>query len=154
MDKTVLSLYCVFGVIILIGYIYMIINKDKYNNSIWNKIKDNKMKKVYMVMISLSFILGIYLVYFFTTTDNKNKDLLYTGLVLLLLFSSIWAWFPFIQSKIVLFFVSMGSLLLLINVGIELSKDRSPKVIFALIACIILFIQTFVFDFILWNGIV
>jgi hypothetical protein len=149
MDKTVLSLYCIFGTVILAGYIRMIRSGDR---SIWNKIKDARMKKLYMAMIISSFIFGIYLVYFFTTSHNKNKELLYTGLVIFLLFSSIWAWFPFFQSKIILFLVSIGTLLLLINVGMEFDDDQSPEVIAALVSCIVLFVQTFIFDFVLWNG--
>lgn len=152
MDKIVLSLFVIFGIIILSGYIYMIVNYKKYKN-LWNNVRNINLKRIYITMIALSFMFGIYLLYFFTTNKNKYPYLLYTGLVLLLLFSSIWAWKPFFYNKIILFFASFGTFLLLINTSLEISNDQSAKKISALFACILLFVQTFVFDFIIWNGI-
>ena len=151
MDYFILSLYIIIGLVIILGYIY---NSVKIGSGLWNGINNKILKTIYVIMISLSFIFGLYLVYFFTTNEYINKPLLYSGILILLLFSCIWAWFPFVQSKLVLLCVSIGALLLLIEVILEVINNKDAYNITALIACIILFIQTFFFDFIIWNGII
>jgi len=150
MNNIVLSLYIIFGIIIIAGYIYNTISSGK---DLWNNVKNKHLKNVYKIMIFLSFIFGVYLLYFFTFVKNENKELLYSGLILLLVFSSIWAWAPYYHNKIVLLLVSIGALLLLVNTSMQVSHSQNIKNAVALFACILLFIQTFVFDFIIWNGI-
>lgn len=150
MDLIVLLLFIVFGIIIILGYVNVL---PKQGDKIWNNVREKNLRTFYKVMVSLSFLAGAYLVYFFTTHNNNYKILLYTGLSFLLFFSSIWAWKPFYHNKLILFLVSIGSFLLLINTSMEFNKSINIKIIVALMSCLILFIQTFIFDFFIWNGI-
>lgn len=140
-----LILFIVFGFAIISGYI------NSYIKSIdlWNGINNKTLRNTYIVMIFLSTLAGIYLMHFYTTSPIKHPTLLYTGLLFLLTFSTLWAWAPYYHEKIILLLVSVGPLLLLIDNSIEF--ERSPKTITALVACIILLVQTFGFDFMMWS---
>lgn len=102
-------------------------------------------------MIILSSMSGMYLMYFYSTNKN-NGSLLYSGLLFLLVFSAIWAWAPYYKEKIVLFMVALGSFILLINNSIKF--ENNTEHIIAIVACVILFVQTFGFDFMLWSGVI
>lgn len=150
MDIIVLLLFIIFGIIIMSGYANVL---PKQGDKIWNNVGDGNLRTFYKIMIFLSFLAGVYLMYFFTTHNNNYKILLYTGLSFLLLFSSVWAWKPFYYNKLVLFLVSVGSFMLLINTSMEFNKKVNTKIIVALVSCLVLFVQTFIFDFFIWNGI-
>lgn len=159
MDQVTLGLFGAFGAVILAGYawlLYKAYKKSGFASRIWGSAKSPVLRKIYMVMIAASFVFGSYLVYFFTTSPGM-KEILYPGLVLLLAASAFWAWFPFTLSKFVLAAVAIGALLLLVNSSLQLSSSPSndpnkTNIIFAVVGCCILFVQTFFFDFMIWNG--
>ena len=145
MNIAPLILFIIYGIAIISGYI------NSYIKSIdlWNGIYNKTLRNTYIAMILLSTMAGIYLMYFYTTNPIEHPILLYTGILFLLTFSTIWAWAPYYNEKLILLLVSIGPLLLLINNSIEF--ESSPKNIIALVACIILLIQTFAFDFMIWS---
>jgi hypothetical protein len=140
-----LILFLIFGTLIISGYI----NSYIKGIDLWNGINNITLRNIYIAMILLSTISGIYLIHFYTTSQIKHPTLLYSGLLFLLTFSTVWAWAPYYHEKIILLLVSIGPLLLLINNSIEF--ESSPKNIIALVACIILLVQTFGFDFMIWS---
>lgn len=147
MNVVPLMLFIIFGIIIISGYINSIIK----GIDLWNGINNNFLRKIYIFMIILSSMSGMYLMYFYSTNKN-NGSLLYSGLLFLLVFSAIWAWAPYYKEKIVLFMVALGSFILLINNSIKF--ENNTEHIIAIVACVILFVQTFGFDFMLWSGVI
>jgi hypothetical protein len=141
MNIVPLLLFIFFGTFILIGY-------AKLSKNIWNGITGS-LKKLYIFMILLSFISGAYLLYFFTVREYENVTLLYLGLCLFLGFSLIWAWAPYYHERIVLLLVAIGSYILLMYVNREYDKSLIDNL--AVIACSILFVQTFLFDFAIYT---
>lgn len=134
MNEVILSLFIIFGMIILTRYFYIFLKARKnfnYYSQIWTNQGKNKLigtlNTIYKFMIILSFIAGIYIVYYLVTdtslNTSLNTSLIYSGSVIFLVFSTFWALWPFKANKIVLFLVSVGVLLLL--VGISLNYDKN-----------------------------
>jgi len=168
MNVKILSLYLVFGFLILIGYGLMVRNYYKNGSTdIWSNqgkniiTKHKLLKYIYICMISLSLIASVYLIYYLTNIPENNNDndksmiLIYTGSVIFLLYSTIWAFKPYYYSKFVLFMVFVGVVLffsgILVNID-ENGKFESIENIIAILACCILIIQTGLFDFGIWTG--
>lgn len=108
-------------------------------------------------MIIISYLFGIYLIYYLTITEKEKTDgiLIYTGSILLLFFSTLWAFKPFYYNKFVLFMVFIGALLLLSGICINDNEEpEDPFKISAIVAVVILCIQTGLFDGLIWTGIV
>jgi hypothetical protein len=157
-------IFSIFGLLILIGYYGNFISGNgvsrmvsKYSiDKLWSNNgkniigKNSWLKKLYMFMILLSTISTLYLMYYMTITPAYNEILRYVGILLFLLFSLIWAYDPFYRSKIVLFMVSLGVAMMFIDI----LMFQGFKGNLALLAGIILLLQSFVFDFIIWNGII
>ncbi len=162
-DYKILSLYIVFGFFIMIGYGLMIKKYPTNTNSvIWsnknrNIILNHKLiKYTYLFMIFLSFVAGPYLIYYLTTNQfitDTNEILIYVGSVLFLVCSTVWAFFPFECSKIILGFVAIGAILILAGICTNEQDPNDPKKIAALLAISIIVLQTSLFDFAIWNGI-
>ena len=160
-DYKLLSVYIVFGILILFGYGLMI-NKywKKGSYEIWtNKgknilSKNSVMKKLYICMIFLSFISGGYLVYYLTSNTNTDisENLIYVGSVLFLVCSTVWAFKPFEYSKIILGSVATGSILILAGIAIDSNNASDSKKALALTASSVLVIQTVLFDFLIWTA--
>jgi hypothetical protein len=160
-DYKILSLYIVFGFLILLGYGQMVLkghSSELWSNKGQNIIGDHKwLKYLYICMILFSFISGTYLVYYLTTISKNHTDeiLIYTGSVLLLVFSTLWAFKPFYKYiKIVLGLVFIGVILILAGICVNSDPIDEPKKIAALAACSLLLIQTGLFDFGFWTGII
>ena len=102
-------------------------------------------------MCILSLISGGYLVYYLTTSD-LNKTLVYTGSVFFLVFSLFWAFKPFWTiSRWSLGLVALGVLLILVSMSMSYKQEDVMNSL-GIAAGTILLIQTFFFDFVLWNG--
>ena len=146
MDVVVISLYIVFGVLILSGYGYMVYKGD-YEN-LWTNDNQNMFTKgygtmyyIYLLMIFLSMISGAYLVYYLTTNQDLNKALVYTGSVFLLVFSMIWAFKPLWKiNKFTLGLVAIGALCILIAVSMNYTQGDIQNSL-AITAATILFTQ-------------
>src|SRR4051812_16687925 len=113
-DEKILSIYIIFGFFIIMAYMSMIIKYTQSNSSeIWsnkgkNRIRSGSLLKyTYIFMIIISTIAGSYLVYYLTILEKNRTDeiLIYTGSVIFLVFSCLWAFMPFDYSKFVLFIV-------------------------------------------------
>ncbi len=158
-DYIILSVYIVFGFLIMMGYGLMIVKYGKTTNSdIWtNKRKNSvlKIKYVYLFMIMLSFIAGPYLIYYLVTTPKTETDeiLIYVGSVIFLVCSTVWAFWPFEYPKIILGFVAIGAILILTGICVNRQNPNDVKKILALMASSIIVLQTSLFDFAIWNGI-
>ena len=113
MDR-LLILYIILGLFTIFGYATMI---SKYrSNVIWSNnekniiLKKKWLKYLYIFMILLSFIAGPYMIYYLVTSENNenigaptsNEILIYVGLVLFLVCSAFWAFFPFDYNQIIL----------------------------------------------------
>jgi len=163
-DHKILSLYILFGFFILLGY-YIMFSKFK-KDELWTNQNKNiiskypKFKYVYLCMILFSFISGIYLIYYFTTTNfsETEKILIYVGSVLFLAYSLTWAFFPFSNSKTVLGFVTIGAILMLTGICINYDTNTDdtigPIKVIAITASSIILLQTGFFDFVIWNGLI
>jgi predicted neutral ceramidase superfamily lipid hydrolase len=159
-DYKIFSVYIIFGLLIMIGYCKMIMSPKNVTDKIWNNQGKNMLSKnkwlkiIYMMMIVISFIAGIYLIYYLTTTPKEQTDeiLIYTGSVIFLVFSTVWAFRPFYLSKLILTLVFIGSILILAGIC-ENSTNNTEKII-ALVASSIILVQTGLFDLVIWNGIV
>lgn len=161
LDYKILSIYILFGLLILIGYILMTIKYTKQDSSeIWSNQGKNmitsqsKLKYIYITMIILSFLSAIYLIYYLSTTPKEYTDeiLIYVGSVIFMVCSTVWAFKPFYYSNIILGFVALGAILILSGILSNSQDIKEPKKIVAILTTIILIIQTFIFDFIIWNG--
>jgi len=162
-DKKILSLYVVFGALIMFGYGLMV---KKYTQSgsyeIWSNqdkniiMKNTPVRYAYYVMIVLSFVAGIYLVWYLTTTSKNRTDeiLIYTGSVVFLVFSTVWAFRPLYYSKLVLGMVAVSTVLILAGICVNSESETDPLKIGALVASSIVVLQTGLFDFGIWNGFV
>jgi phage shock protein PspC (stress-responsive transcriptional regulator) len=166
-DYNILSLYVVFGFLVVLGYIIMAIKYTKSGSTeIWSNKGQNVILKegwkyrlvkyAYFVMIFLSFVFGAYLVYYLTTTQKEETDevLIYTGSVLLLVCSTVWAFFPFECNKIILGAVAVGAILILAGISINSENPEEPKKIVALLGASIIVLQTSLFDFGFWTGLI
>jgi len=166
MDEKILSVYIVFGFLIVMGYLKMIYENwgNKLGTALlWsNKNKNMILEKWYLrisykIMIALSFAAGVYLVYYFTTfqKDDTVQTLIYVGSVIFLIYSLVWAYSPFNKYvSLSLGLVAIGSVLMLSGIGLNVSQGhKNPTDIVALIAITILVIQSGFFDFWIWNGI-
>lgn len=160
-DYGILSIYVVFGILIIVGYIKLVIKYKKDNSKLWSNDGKNKilrykwLKYLYMVMIFISFVATIYLIYYLTSKrlNQIDKILIYLGSVIFLSCSLIWAFRPFMYSKIVLGFASIGTLIILAGISDNISKNYlGTEDSLALISILIVIIQTGIFDFIIWNG--
>jgi hypothetical protein len=159
-DYKLLSVYIVFGILILFGYALIIQKKQSYE--IWtNKGKNilskkSVLKKIYIFMIFLSFIAGTYLVYYLSTSKNTDisEILIYVGSIVFLVCSTVWAFRPFEYSKIILGAVAIGSILILSGIVIDTNNVNNSKKALALTASSILVIQTVLFDFFIWTGLI
>jgi predicted neutral ceramidase superfamily lipid hydrolase len=159
-DYKILAIYLVFGFFIMVGYSLM----AKYGNpkDLWSNKDKNivlnypMIKYVYILMIFLSFLSGIYLIYYFTTLQKTNIDeiLIYVGLVFFLVFSTFWAYWPFKYSKTVLGLVAAGAILMLAGICVNKDDPNEIKKTMALLASSILVLQTGVFDFGIWSGLI
>jgi hypothetical protein len=165
MDEKILSVYVVFGFLVILGYIIMIYKNwgSKLGTAmLWsNKGRNIILEKpilnyLYKTMIALSFVSGIYLVYYLTTfqKDDTVQKLVYIGSVIFLLYSLIWAYDPFnYYIKLSLGLVAIGSLLILSGISLNVSQgNKGPTDIVALVAITVLVIQSGLFDFLIWNG--
>ncbi len=158
-DIKILSIYITFGFLVIFAYLLLLKNGNYsklWSNNGRNMLqKYRKIKYVYSTMICLSLVAGIYLVYYLSTIlkDDMSEILIYIGSVLFLVFSTLWAFFPFYYSKIVLFIVFVGSVLILAGISVGISVIK-PVDIVALISIIIIVIQTGFFDLGLWNGLI
>ncbi len=161
-DYKILSIYIVFGFFIMVGYVIMTKKYLKNGSSeIWSNkgqniiLKHNWIKYSYLIMIFLSFIAGPYLIYYLTTVQKTEIDeiLIYVGSVLVLVCSTVWAFFPFKYSKLILGSVAIGSILILAGISVNSEDPNDPKKIAALITSSIIVLQTCLFDFTIWNGI-
>jgi len=160
-DYIILSIYLVFGILINAGYGKMIYDgnsSELWSNKGTNRIMNNEvLKNFYIFMIIISYLFGIYLIYYLTITEKEKTDgiLIYTGSILLLFFSTLWAFKPFYYNKFVLFMVFIGALLLLSGICINDNEEpEDPFKISAIVAVVILCIQTGLFDGLIWTGIV
>jgi hypothetical protein len=159
-DYKILTLYIVFGFFIMIGYMKMITKKG--NSEIWSNQKKNIIlnypfiKYIYIIMICISFIVSPYLVYYLTTTSKNQTDeiLIYLGSVLFLVCSMVWAFNPFYLPKIFLGTVAIGAILILAGICVNSEADSETKKILALTASSIIVLQTSLFDFSLWTGLI
>jgi hypothetical protein len=157
-DAFILSLYLILGLFIILGYVYSI--RKESQSDLWTNKGTNfltnrpKLVYGYLFMITLSFLSGIYLIYYLSTVEKTLPEeiLITLGSIFLLFFSVVWAWYPFYYPKWILFMVALGSMMILI--GISLQFNNSLLNILAITAAIILFIQTFFFDFLLWSSII
>jgi len=158
-DYAILSMFIVFGTLIMFGYSRMFLASPEDQSKLWsnkstNNIEEYGILRIYQIMIFLSLIVGLYLVVYLTMNPAEKEEnviIRYIGVSLFLLFSFIWAIKPFLYSKFVLFMVVVGIVLILVSIAnecIELPDDA-----IAITAASILVIQTFVFDYILWTGI-
>jgi len=160
-DYVILSMYLVFGFFIMAGYAIMI-KKYSGDNSIdiWTNEGKNiianyaNVKYVYIAMIILTFVAGIYLIYYLTVVSKNETDriLIYTGSALLLIFSVIWAFYPFLYNKFILAMVAFGAILILVGICINSESNSDPRKIVAIIAGTLLVIQT-MSDAVIWTGI-
>ncbi len=154
-NNDILIMYGLMGSLIIIGYIMMMTNKNAdeiWSNKGSNIILTSKgLLTIYKIMITLSFIAGLYLIFYLYKACPKYNIIIYTGSVFLLLFSTIWAFNPFFYSKFVLGLVFIGSVLIL--AGICLLNDIFDIYkIAALVSISILVVQTGLFDFGIWTG--
>jgi hypothetical protein len=135
-----------FGSLILLAYTNMLLMNKDDQEKLWTNNGRNSLsdKKLYQFMICLSIISGIYLMYYLC--QHPINTIRYSGIILFLSFSLLWAIFPFTFSKPVLFMVCIGLAIILST--LNMSTDK-----IAIVATIILLIQTFIFDFLLWTGI-
>lgn len=161
-DYKILSLYIVFGFLVMLGYGLMVKKYSKGNSStIWSNQGKNSIteasviKRVYIFMICLSFLAGIYLIYYLTTTTKTDTDeiLIYVGSVIFLVCSTVWAFLPFEHNKIILGMVTIGTILILAGISVNGEDPTVPKKAVALAVASILVFHTFFFDFITWTGI-
>lgn len=153
-DYKILSMYIIFGLLIIIGYSQLTMGEDLWTNKGKNIVKNHKsLKRVYQAMIILSTISGIYLIYYLSTVKKDKTDdiLIYIGSLLLLIFSSVWAYNPYLYSRFVLGIVALGSILILAGVCIGGNTQEPLKKIAITATCIIM-IQTTIFDFLIWTG--
>lgn len=167
-DEKILSVYIVFGFLVVAGYLKMVYenwgNKLStallWSNNNQNTILEHAWSRMsYNIMIGLSFIAGIYLVYYLTTfqKDDTVQSLIYVGSVIFLVYSVVWAYSPFNKPqwtvKAALGFVAIGAILIMSGISLNVSQGhKDPVDIVALVAIIILVIQTSFFDFFMWNG--
>lgn len=160
-DHKILSLYIVFGFFIMMGYALMTIKyTTKGSSEIWSNrgknmiLKRPVIKYIYILMIFLSFIAGSYLIYYLTTTSKTDTDeiLIYVGSVVFLVCSTVWAFWPFEYSKIILGAVAIGSILILSGICVNTTDSKDSKKVVALTASSVILIQTVLFDFLIWNG--
>lgn len=157
-DYSILSIYIIFGFLIIVGYSIMIKKYAGDSTDIWTNKGNNNIYKIkipYILMILFSFIAGIYLIYYFTVVSKNETDkiLIYTGSIILLVFSVVWAFFPFYYNKIILAMVAFGAILILAGICVNSESNDSPKKIIAIIASILLVIQTLL-DAIIWTGLI
>ncbi len=160
-DYKILSIYIVFGFLIMIGYGILTKKYWKNGDVIWSNngkniiLNQRWLKHIYLFMILLSFIAGPYLIYYITTTQKTDTDeiLIYIGSVIFLVCSMVWAFRPFKCSKTILGFVAAGTVLILAGICTNNQDPSDPKKIVALIASLLLILQTGLFDFVIWNGI-
>ena len=159
-DQKILAIYLTFGLLIIVGYTSMIKN---YKPALWSNnnknviLKIKPLKYIYFAMIFICSISSIYLIYYLTDIEKSTTDeiLIYTGSVIFLVFSTVWAFFPYTASVFVLACVAIGTILILAGIGINQKHlPADNKKILALVAATILVIQTSVFDFGIWNGLV
>jgi hypothetical protein len=174
-DTNILIIYGILGTLILIGYARMAMRNSGYINSVWTNngtnmiVNNNALKSIYTIMILLSVISGIYLIKYLYGSEqgalNKESNIIiYVGSVIFLIPSVIWAFYPFWNSKIVLFTVLVGLVIILVGIvrnrmGVEkgLGNDAEKDQLnyrLAIVATSILIIQAGLFDFLIWNGII
>ena len=179
-DYTPLIIYMSLGIPIVTTYALIPQQSSKYIKDLWSNRGKNNTKgyeKIYTLSIILSAIAGLYMFYYLTwgnngkgmTTKkifnknykNEGKYHLYTALLVALGFSLLWI--PAFNTKnnmltkLVLFFVSCGFILLMATIASTWSSGprtvtNEDKV--ALASATYLVFHTFVLDFILWTGIV
>ena len=115
-------------------------------------LKYKSIKYAYYINILLSFIAGSYLIYYLTTIQKGHIDeiLIYVGSIMFLVCSTVWAFFPFENSIIILGMVAIGAILILS--GICVNNENDSKKIIALCAISIIVLQTSLFDFGIWTG--
>lgn len=163
-DYKLLSIYIVFGFFILVGYAFMIKKYNKNSSDIWSNKNKNiiskkpMLKYIYIFMILLSFIATPYLIYYLVSIEKSETDeiLIYIGSVFFIICSTVWAFLPFTYSGIILAGVAIGAILIL--AGVANNQPNQPNQPnkdlknLALASSSILVIQTFLFDFLIWNG--
>jgi hypothetical protein len=159
MDYKILSLYIVLGTLVMIGYagLYKINSEQLWTNKGTNRVtKNSLLRSIYKCMILLSFLSGLYIVYYVSSReifDEISNKLVYIGSLLFLSFSIIWSMRPFFYSRYILLVVAIGAILLLAGIVSDNDHDQTLNHDLAIVASCILVIQTFVFDFFLWNRI-
>lgn len=119
-------------------------------NQLWTNNYRNhisyKLKPVYILMMILATISTLVIITYTTIIPNNQQysDLFTAGTYILLIFSLIWGLFPFIYTKFVLLMVSIGALLIFSEF-----LNKNDKMLAAFSG--ILFIHTFIFDFLIYN---
>lgn len=163
-NQNILSMYLVFGFIIILGYIRLARKMD--SDTLWSNYGKNMITKkrpclkgLYIFMIFLSVIAGIYLIYYFASdktgkSGDTYETLIYVGSTFFLAYSMVWAFKPFHFSKTALFLVAAGAAIILSGIIINEERLNDPRKAVAIAAGSLLVFHTFFFDFLIWNGII
>jgi membrane-bound ClpP family serine protease len=106
---------------------------------------------VYKILLTISFVSGLYLIWYMYKFCPKNDAVIYTGSVLLLLFSIVWAFRPFFYSNVILGLVFIGAILILAGI-VDIARTLKTVDVIAIVAACILVIQTGLLDFGVWTG--
>lgn len=169
-DYTTLSMFIILGIVLMITYYFCYKTSDKINY--WTNNNKNILKhndnyiRAYKFMIIVATLAGLYLMYYlsfeipnktiFNIPYSKSKYIIHVGVLLLIGFSILWV--PSIMAKesfvtnIGLFIAAIGAIILLISLSSIKNKNTKDNIAIAMI--IILVIQTFFLDFLIWTGLV
>jgi len=163
-NNSYIIILAILSIILFYSYYYLTINNKNKVTELWGTIKGNLLYIYYLSMF-LSLIGFLLLYYYLSITNILTKDQInkiFISLILIVVISMVWMPLSLYYLKypkdiykylIILILLSISSsVLYLIYILSTINDEKNKKEKnLALMGMFYFFIQTFIFDFLLWS---